>query len=95
MRDKILRFIDTYIPELTSISKDYNKYVKSREIKIILAEQITTHIMEFITFVNDNFYYDKAFGGYVPITIAYQGFPTKNAEELYQYWLNNIYHITK
>jgi hypothetical protein len=44
---------------------------------------------EFIDFVNDNFYWDKAFGGYVPTTIIYQGNPIKNTDELYKDWKEN------
>lgn len=41
---------------------------------------------KFIVWVNDNFYWDKGLGGYLPTTTEYQGMSFKTTEELFNIW---------
>ena len=85
--DKLREIVDKTFPLFGSRLDEWRKVERDNLLSDLTA-LISEHYYpkEFIVFVNDNFYWDKGLGGYLPTTIIHQGMTFKTTDELLTYW---------
>ena len=93
MEKKILEILNKKVTEMAGHSFLIGIY---SSVCPSLAKEITSHVMEFIKWINENM--SKNLIWYDPVNDTYELFDWDyeySLNELYQYWLNNIKSDTK